>query len=186
MAGFWSRVRDSFTAVFGATSGIQVAPAGPASPGPAQDPTAIAQSLIKPFEGWRERAYHCPAGYPTIGWGRKLSDEKNGPLPAAPTTPAAEQPWMDRETAMLLASVARLITVKLTPAQGGALIDFAYNLGTGALQASTLRQRLNRGDYDGAAEELMRWVKAGGKTLPGLVRRRQAERDLFEAGRPPD
>jgi len=79
--------------------------------------------------------------------------------------------------------VDRLVKVPLTQGQFDALVSFTYNLGPGALEKSTLLDQLNRGDYDSAAEQFGRWVKAGGKTLAGLVRRRAAERALFE-GKP--
>jgi lysozyme len=63
-----------------------------------------------------------------------------------------------------------------------ALVSFAFNVGLGNLQSSTLRMKYNRGDYDGAAEEFLKWTKAGGKVLNGLVRRREAERALFLSG----
>jgi len=76
--------------------------------------------------------------------------------------------------------VDRLVKVPLTQGQYDALVSFVYNLGPGALERSTLLDQLNRGDYDSAAEQFGRWVFAGGKTLAGLVRRRAAERALFE------
>jgi lysozyme len=63
-----------------------------------------------------------------------------------------------------------------------ALVSFAFNVGLGNLQSSTLRMKYNRSDYDGAADEFLKWTKAGGKVLNGLVRRREAERALFLSG----
>ena len=78
-------------------------------------------------------------------------------------------------------AVARLIATAVTANQFGALVSFAYNVGTGNLAASTLRARLNCGDVEGAAGEFPKWRFAGGRVLAGLVRRRAAERALFEA-----
>lgn len=75
--------------------------------------------------------------------------------------------------------VDRYVTVQLTQNQFDALVSFAYNLGLGTFQRSTLRKKLNRGDYEGAANELLKYNKAAGKVLRGLTRRRQAERALF-------
>ncbi|MGF6438986.1 lysozyme [Kosakonia sp. 1610] len=75
--------------------------------------------------------------------------------------------------------VSKLVKVKLTQGQFDALVSFAYNLGARALSTSTLLQKLNSGDYAGAADEYTRWNKAGGKVLPGLTRRHEAERALF-------
>ena len=77
------------------------------------------------------------------------------------------------------AAVERYIAVPLTDNQFAALTSFTFNLGTGSLKTSTLRKKLNRGDYDAVPSELARWVKAQGKTLKGLVRRRAAEGELF-------
>jgi len=76
-------------------------------------------------------------------------------------------------------AVGRLITAPLNQNQFDALTSFAFNLGGGALQQSTLRRRVNREDYEGAAEEFPRWVFAGGRKLKGLIKRRYAERQLF-------
>jgi lysozyme len=76
-------------------------------------------------------------------------------------------------------SVDRLCPVPLSEGQRAALIDFAFNLGAGNLQASTLRKMTNRGDMEGAAREFPKWVYAGGVKLPGLVRRRAAEAEIF-------
>lgn len=75
--------------------------------------------------------------------------------------------------------VSRLVKVSLTQGQFDALVSFTYNLGARSLSTSTLLRKLNAGDYAGAADEFMRWNKAGGKVLNGLTRRREAERALF-------
>jgi lysozyme len=73
----------------------------------------------------------------------------------------------------------RLIKVSLTENQYIALLSFVFNLGGGALQASTLRRKLNMEDYEGAAEEFKKWNKAGGRIVKGLTKRREAERIMF-------
>ena len=75
--------------------------------------------------------------------------------------------------------VERLITAPLTQGQFDSLVSFGFNLGLGALQRSTLRQKINRGNYESASGEFTRWVRAGGKVLRGLVLRRQAEQAMF-------
>ena len=77
--------------------------------------------------------------------------------------------------------VARLVRIPLTENQFGSLVSFTYNVGSGNLKASTLRQKLNRGDVEGALLEFPKWRRAGGKILLGLVRRREAEKQLFVA-----
>lgn len=75
--------------------------------------------------------------------------------------------------------VSRYINVPISQNQVDALVSFAYNLGNGTLQRSTLRQKLNRGEMDSAAQEILKYNKAGGQVLKGLTRRRQAEYKLF-------
>ncbi len=78
-------------------------------------------------------------------------------------------------------AVLRLITVPLTEGQFDALISFTFNLGAGALQRSTLRRKVNRGDHTALPAEFSKWVWAGGRKLEGLVRRREAEAALYSA-----
>jgi len=78
------------------------------------------------------------------------------------------------------AAVSRLVTVPLDQHQFDALVSFTYNLGEGNLRSSTLLKKLNAGDYAAAAAQFERWVTAAGKPLPGLVKRRAAERAMFE------
>ena len=88
--------------------------------------------------------------------------------------------FLKRDLAQYERAVTDAVRVKLTENQFGALVSFTYNLGPGNLRSSTLLRKLNAGDYAGAAGEFGKWVKAGGRTLNGLVRRRAAERALFE------
>jgi GH24 family phage-related lysozyme (muramidase) len=136
-------------------------------------------SLIKQFEGMRLTAYQDSVGVWTIGYGwTQPVDGK--PIRSGMT--------IKEETAERLLrtglvgyenDVSKLVKVKLTQGQFDALVSFAYNLGVRALSTSTLLQKLNAGDYAGAPDEFPRWNKAGGKVLPGLTRRREAERALF-------
>lgn len=139
--------------------------------------------LIKTFEGWSSTVYICPAGWPTIGYGHLVTEDDK----AANRFP---NPLTREEGEALLASdlpayedaVCRLITVPLHDYSYAALVSFTFNLGPGALQSSTLRRMINRGDLWGAAGQFDRWVMAGAQKLPGLVRRRKMSRALFEAG----
>lgn len=136
---------------------------------------------VKPFEGCRLEPYHDPAGYPTIGHGHLLSRE---PWADLSRWPAIDQAEADRlleiDLGRAARSVLRLIRVPLDDGQYGALIDFAYNCGGGNLEVSTLRRVINRGEYHLAPAQFRRWVYSRGVKLPGLVRRRAAEADLFE------
>ena len=86
---------------------------------------------------------------------------------------------LHKDLAKFERGIDKYVTVPLTQNQFDALVSFVYNLGLGCLQRSTLRKKLNRGDYQGAADELLKYNKAAGKVLRGLTRRRQAERALF-------
>ena len=132
--------------------------------------------LIKQFEGLYLKAYRCPAGVPTIGYGHTA-----GVAMGQTITQQQADDYLRRDVRQFERAVARLVSVPLTQGQFDALVSFAFNLGEGALAQSTLLRLLNAGDYAGAAAQFDRWNKAGGRVLPGLVRRRAAERALFEA-----
>lgn len=136
-------------------------------------------ALIKEFEGCKLTAYQDSVGVWTIGYGwTQPVDGK--PIRAGMTI---KQETAERLLKTGLVSyesdVFRLVKVGLTQEQFDALVSFTYNLGSRSLSTSTLLRKLNAGDYAGAAEEFLRWNKAGGKVLNGLTRRREAERALF-------
>ena len=136
-------------------------------------------ALIKQFEGCKLTAYQDSVGVWTIGYGwTKPVDGK--PIRAGMTI---KQETAERLLKTGLVSyesdVSRLVKVGLTQWQFDALVSFTYNLGARSLSTSTLLRKLNAGDYAGAADEFLRWNKAGGKVLNGLTRRREAERALF-------
>lgn len=151
--------------------------------------------LIKSFEGCHNIPYKCPAALWTVGRGRVLypdqarlkNDERaNYPLRAEHNRVFDN----DEIDALLEADLQRFEAgvLRLCPAAADnqchldAMVSFAFNVGLGNLQSSTLRMKYNRADYAGAAEEFLKWNKAGGKVLNGLVRRREAERALFLSG----
>ncbi|WCF39323.1 lysozyme [Enterobacter roggenkampii] len=136
-------------------------------------------ALIKQFEGCKLTAYQDSVGVWTIGYGwTQPVDGK--PIRAGMTI---KQETAERLLKTGLVSyendVSRLVKVGLTQWQFDALVSFTYNLGARSLSTSTLLRKLNAGDYAGAADEFLRWNKAGGKVLNGLTRRREAERALF-------
>ncbi|HAV1633657.1 TPA: lysozyme [Enterobacter hormaechei subsp. steigerwaltii] len=136
-------------------------------------------ALIKQFEGCKLTAYQDSVGVWTIGYGwTQPVDGK--PIRAGMTI---KQETAERLLKTGLVSyeidVSRLVKVSLTQGQFDALVSFTYNLGARSLSTSTLLRKLNAGDYAGAADEFLRWNKAGGKVLNGLTRRREAERALF-------
>ena len=143
---------------------------------------AAAISIIKVFESFSPVPYQCPAGVWTIGYGATRCPDGQAVTQDTPEIDEEEAVrWMQHELCQTEYDVARLIKSALTDNQFGALVSFTYNLGSGNLAASTMRQKLNRGDYEGAAAEFPKWRRAGGKILRGLVRRRAAERNLFES-----
>lgn len=139
--------------------------------------------LIKKSEaegGPNLRPYLCPARKPTIGYG--CTEYEDG------TRVTMQDPAITAERAEALLAVlvrkfsqgvAKLVKVHLQQGEFDALVDFAFNLGIGNLANSTLLEKLNEGDRQGAADEFPKWCHANGKTLGGLVKRRAAERDLF-------
>lgn len=140
----------------------------------------LAAAVAKPFEGLVLKAYHDPVGYPTQGFGRLLSRTPWEPLDKWPDIDehTAEE-WLKEDMTKAVRAALRLCPGAETPEQYAAIADFAFNCGAGNLQASTLRRKVNRGDFSGAEKEFSKWVFARGVKLPGLVRRRRAEADMF-------
>ena len=156
-------------------------------------PAAI--KTIKHHEGVKTRPYRCPALLWTVGVGHvidpshiavKYEERRNLPIPDG---------WdrsltMDEVDAILAQDLAKFErgVARLCPAALGnqgifdALVSFSFNVGLGNLQRSGLRMKTNRGDFQDAAEEFMKWTKAAGKVLPGLVKRRKDERAMYLSG----
>ncbi len=131
-------------------------------------------TLIRRFEGLRLRAYYCPAGVLTCGYGSTGPDIKPG------TTWTQEQAEARMaEDAEIHARATRKLCPRIEGDAWGAIADFSYNLGATRLAGSTLRRRLNAGDVNGAKAELAKWVRGGGRVLLGLVVRRAAEAALL-------
>lgn len=126
--------------------------------------------LIKHFEGLRLQAYQCSAGVWTVGYGHRSGDVIDEAQAAS---------FLREDIAESESAVNSLVKAPLKQNQFDALVSFVFNLGSGNFHSSTLLKKLNAGDYAGTADELLRWVHAGGQRLPGLVRRREAERNLF-------
>jgi lysozyme len=142
--------------------------------------TDLALDLIAKHEGYRDTVYLCPAGVPTVGYGTTHYPNGTAVRMGDPTcTEPQARRWLENDAAGASKAVDRLVSVPLTAGQHAALVSFVYNFSPKMLSASTLLLKLNRGDYDGAAGEFGRWVRGGGKVLPGLVRRRAEEAALF-------
>ena len=157
--------------------------------------SAAAIQTIKRHEGVKTRPYQCPALIWSVGVGHvidpahiavKYEERRNLPIPNG---------WdrtltMGEVDAILAQDLGRFErgVARLCPAAVGrqgvfdALVSFSFNVGLGNLQRSGLRMKTNRGDFDEAADEFLKWTKAAGKVLPGLVKRRNDERALYLSG----
>ena len=159
------------------------------------------EDLMHKYEGFRSRPYLCPAHIWTIGYGHVLYQEqirlpvvrvegKETPMirKEMPLKPEDNRVWTKTEIDELFRTDVGTFergVLRLVPGVVGrqgsldALVSISFNFGLGNLQRSTIRMRANRGDWDGAAEAFRVWTKGGGKVLPGLVKRREAEIALF-------
>jgi lysozyme len=132
-------------------------------------------ALIRDYEGLALTAYLCPAGVWTIGFGHTKGVKKGDTC-----TKEQAELWLREDVRDAEAIVDASVDVPLTQGQYDALVSWVFNLGGVRLGASTLLRMLNQGDYKGAAAQFDRWVYAGKERLPGLIKRRAAERALFE------
>ena len=131
-------------------------------------------NLIKGFEGCRYTAYQDSAGVWTIGYGHTAKVFEGMRI-----TPDEAMQYLTEDLIEYENYVSHYVTVPLTQHQFDALVSFTYNLGPGTLARSDLLAVLNAGQYDNAADMFTEYDQAGGEEVPGLRRRRQAERDLF-------
>lgn len=148
----------------------------------------IAAELCRRFEGFKSAPYLCPAGVATIGYGSTFySDGRKVTLQDTPMSePEARALLMTELLHKYAPGTIRQCPILLTLAlkendwrKLNAIVDFAYNLGVGRLQTSTLRRKINEQDWVGAKEQLMLWTRGGGRVLPGLLKRRTAECSLL-------
>lgn len=141
--------------------------------------TEAGLALIRQFEGFRGTAYRCPGGIWTIGYGHTAM--------AGPPDVAEGQTMTEADAGALLKAdadkfaegVKAALTRELSDAQFSALVSFAYNVGLGAFKSSSVLKAVNAGGFETVPRRLQLWVKGGGRVLPGLVKRRAAEADLF-------
>lgn len=132
-------------------------------------------ALIKRFEGCRLEAYQCSAGIWTIGYGHTGGVQRGDSI-----TQIEADELLAKDLLKFELGVCKLVKAPLNQNQFDALVSFAYNCGLHALKTSTLLRKIHTGNLSGAAEEFLRWNKAGGKVLAGLTTRREAEKTLFE------
>lgn len=160
---------------------------------------APAVETIRAFEGLADGdprtanldPYLCPAGYWTIGWGHVVRDAEGRMLKGAAAAGRAKAIYplgitldeahvlLNDDIRTLLPTLETAITVPVNDNQFSALTSFVFNIGIGAFRRASLLRKLNAGDHAAVPKELMRWVRAGGKVLAGLKRRREAEARLW-------
>lgn len=134
--------------------------------------------LIKEFEGLKLETYVCSGGKNTIGYGTTKINGVNVKKGMTISVEQAEE-FLKKDLEVFENAVKSAVKLPINQNQFDALVSFTYNLGGGNLNRSTLLRKLNAGDIQGAADEFLKWNKAGGKVLKGLERRRRAERKLF-------
>lgn len=131
--------------------------------------------LIRSFEGCKLEAYKDAVGIPTIGYG-----STEGVTMGDTITQEEAENLLREDLRRFEDCVNSYVDVEISQCEFDALVSFAFNVGCNALKNSTLLRLLNQGDHDGAAQQFLRWDKAGGKPLAGLTRRRKAESVLFQ------
>ena len=139
-------------------------------------------NLIKEFESFKSKPYLCPSGVPTIGYGSTY-------YPDGKKVTLQDKEITEQKASEILEYIAnkdfgnninKVVKVPLNQNQFDALVSFAYNVGNGNFNSSTLLRWLNQGNYKEASMQLLRWDKSKGIVLNGLARRRKAEKELFE------
>ncbi len=144
-----------------------------------------AKKIIKEFEGLRLKAYRDPAGHWTIGYGHLINTRCEKELLNRTITEEEAEELLEKDMERIWEGMWRYIKIRLEDMHylmWAAILSFCFNVGPGRLKGTGIGRALNRKDFERVAEELMRWVYAGGKVLRGLVRRREAERKMFLEG----
>jgi lysozyme len=136
--------------------------------------------MVKEFEGFRAKAYKCPAGVWTIGYGTTAAaDVGITPSDGMTISRSDAEKYLHAALAKFADQITPAITAPINGNEFGAFVSLAYNIGPGAFKKSSAFRSFNAGDKEGAAKAILLWNKAGGKVLNGLTRRREAERKLF-------
>lgn len=138
-------------------------------------------SLIKKYEGCKLTAYKCPAGVWTIGYGNTFYEDGSTVKPGDKITQErADQLFRNILEKKFLEPIRKLIVSNINDNMFSAIVSFTYNVGIGNLKSSTLLKKVNANPNDQTISlEFKKWVKSAGKVLPGLVRRRESESDLY-------
>ena len=134
------------------------------------------QDIIKQFEGFQAHTYRCPGGYQTIGYGHRIYTNEELPTIRSEDDAAT---LLDADLTRISKGIAKLIVTPLTLGQHAALLSFTFNVGVAALERATLRHKINHDETLAAADEFPKWCWSRGHKLPGLLKRRYVEQDLF-------
>lgn len=145
-----------------------------------------AKRIIKQFEGLYLKAYNDPVGIPTIGYGHVIDKEKEKDLLTRTITVEEAEALLEKDMNRIWSSMVKVLPLKLPDMHvlmWAALLSFCFNVGPGALKENTgIGKALRERRFKDAADEMLKWVYAGGKVLRGLVRRREYEREVFLSG----
>lgn len=146
--------------------------------------TSEGLDLVRHFEGFRAKAYRDPVGIWTIGYGHTSMSGAPHVHKGMAVTRAQALEILRMDVNKFARGVRQQVRVDLTDGQFSALVSFAYNVGLGGFARSSVLRAVNAGDFGAVPRRLSLWVKAGGRRLPGLVRRRAAEGAMFIAATP--
>ena len=139
------------------------------------------KDLIKRFEGCKLKAYKCPAGLWTISWGLTFSPDGTKVKEGDVITQQQAEDYFNAIVDDFAKKVDALIKSNVSENNFSAIVSFAYNVGMGNFQRSTLLRKVNANPKDKTIPaEFRKWVRANGEVLKGLVRRREAEAKLYE------
>ena len=139
-------------------------------------------NFVKEFEHFYPKKYNDPIGLPTIGYGHLITKADGNKYNGVTLSEDEATELLKSDLQIAQNAVYRLVKVKLNQNQFDALVSWTFNLGEGNLQKSTLLKMLNIGDFNDVPDQMKSWNKAGGRVLPGLVRRRNSEANMFANG----
>lgn len=140
--------------------------------------SAMGLELIREMEGLRLSPYRVGSGRLTAGYGHELADEEK--RISWPIDKQKAERWLQDDVMIAEKCLEETIEAPLQQHEWDALVSFVYNIGSGAFRKSTIRKRINAGDWKGAANQFERWIYANHEVLPGLIMRREVERMMFE------
>jgi lysozyme len=139
-------------------------------------------AIIRKYEGLRLRAYICPSGLPTIGYGATFYENNTRVQMGDVITMDRADKLLHLQVRLFADQVKKVVKSNINENQLGALVSFCFNVGGAKFASSTLARKANANPNDPTIrDEFMRWTRGGGKVLPGLVKRREEEANLYYA-----